>query len=158
MIAIYRRHHTYCSSLENLTIRSRHRCGLLHTGWFLRFVVSSNFKITNFRIIIWKGCSINFALMNSFKLRNDICDKWSKSAKKIDHHHHFRFCYSKPPGDAPELYFVSYRIEMISTLSSGLLASLRTLNEHPLKLITKTIIFCSQRTRVSLVKERLNFK
>ena len=61
---------------------------------------------------------------------NDIDEKWLKFAKKIDHHRHFLFCYSKPPDNATGLISVSYRSEMINTHCSGLVVALRTLNER----------------------------
>ena len=59
-----------------------------------------------------------------------IGEKWLEFAKKIDHHRHFLFLYSKPLDNATGLIFVSYRSEMTNTPSSGLVVALRTLNER----------------------------
>ena len=80
MIAIYRRHHTYCSSLEKLAIRSRHRCGLLHTGWFLRFVVSSNFDKLRFKFSVVAPHSTIFS---------------DNSACCMGHTHNFHYIYGE---------------------------------------------------------------
>ena len=79
---------------------------------------------------MWRPKSSLTALWVMKSVGNDIGEKWLEFAKKIDHHRHFVFFYSKPPDNATGLISVSYRSEMINTPSSGLVVAPRTLNER----------------------------
>ena len=93
------------------------------------YVLEIKFNSFNF-FEIHRILSDLFSFYEPKPVGNDIGEKWLKFAKKIDHHHHFRFVNSKPPDDVTGLNFISYRSEMINTPSSGLVVALRTLNER----------------------------